>query len=79
LVRDSSNNLVAASEWVEKIDLEKTATTLFNQASNLNGVLELMLSEERSDSSLDIDSCEKSCWKASVNSTVLLAGVKDGN
>lgn len=34
LVRDSSNNPVAASEWVEKMDLEKTATNLFNQASN---------------------------------------------
>lgn len=42
-------------------------------------VLELMVSEEGGDSSLDIDSCENSCWKASVNGTVLFAGVKDGN
>jgi len=42
-------------------------------------VLEFMVSEEGGDSSLDIDSCEDSCWEASVNGTVLFAGVKDGN
>lgn len=42
-------------------------------------VLERMVSEEGGDSSLDIASCENSCWEASVNGTVLYAGVKEGN
>ena len=42
-------------------------------------VLKSMVSEEGGDSSLDIDSCEDSCWKVSVNGTVLFAGVKNGN
>ncbi|KAI6784628.1 uncharacterized protein J7T54_006673 [Emericellopsis cladophorae] len=42
-------------------------------------VLELMVSKDGGDSSLDIESCEDSRWKASVNGTVLFAGVKDGN
>lgn len=37
------------------------------------------MSEKGGDPSLDIASCENSCWKASVNGTVLYAGVKEGN
>ncbi|KAL7785629.1 hypothetical protein V8C37DRAFT_393655 [Trichoderma ceciliae] len=42
-------------------------------------VLEHMVSDKGGDSSLDIAGCEDSCWKASVNGTVLYAGVKAGN
>lgn len=42
-------------------------------------VLEHMVSEEGGDPSLDIAGCENSCWEASVNGTVLYAGVKEGN
>lgn len=42
-------------------------------------VLEHMVSNKGGDSALDIAGCENSCWKASVNNTVLYAGVKVGN
>lgn len=42
-------------------------------------VPETMISDEAGDPSLDIASCENSCWEASVNRTVLYAGVKHGN
>lgn len=37
LVRDSNNKPVAAADWVEKIDLEKTAVSLFDRASAVHG------------------------------------------
>lgn len=42
-------------------------------------VLENLVSEEGGDSSLKVSSCENLCWKASVNGTILYAGVKEGN
>lgn len=34
LARDSNNNPISVTDWVDKIDLEVTATNMFNQASN---------------------------------------------
>ncbi|UKZ94606.1 uncharacterized protein TrAFT101_009466 [Trichoderma asperellum] len=42
-------------------------------------VLEHIVSNKGGDSALDIAGCENSCWKASVNNTVLYAGVKAVN
>ncbi|RFU78379.1 cfem domain-containing [Trichoderma arundinaceum] len=42
-------------------------------------VLEKAYSKAGGDPSLSISSCESTCWTASVNRTVLFAGVKEGN
>lgn len=42
-------------------------------------VLEKRVSKEGGDSALKVSGCETSCWNASVNGTVLYAGVKEGN
>ncbi|KAL7936609.1 hypothetical protein V8C35DRAFT_295940 [Trichoderma chlorosporum] len=42
-------------------------------------VLEKAYSKQGGDPSLTIPSCQSTCWTASVNRTVLYAGVKEGN
>lgn len=42
-------------------------------------VLDRMVTEEGGDPALDIATCEDMCWEASINGTVLFAGVKAGN
>jgi hypothetical protein len=42
-------------------------------------VLDRLVTEEGGDPALDIATCEDMCWEASVNGTVLFAGVKAGN
>ncbi|ETS78814.1 hypothetical protein PFICI_08667 [Pestalotiopsis fici W106-1] len=42
-------------------------------------VLDRLVTEEGGDPDLDIATCEDMCWEASINGTVLFAGVKAGN
>lgn len=42
-------------------------------------LLETMMTGEEGNPSLDISGCEHICWEASINGTVLFAGVTQGN